>query len=109
MAVLRSSRAVRCLRTVNAVLVSSVIESSTAPDVSEFVAALWPLCVSWFDPQVGRTSSVRQRCNHAEVPPNFLRMVMERLCGRYDGVWGAIRATCSTWSSIRDAWCPMLR
>jgi hypothetical protein len=43
----------------------------------------------------------------SHLPPLFLQMVLKR-------VWDertrrAIRATCSTWSSIHDAWCPALR
>ena len=43
----------------------------------------------------------------SEVPPLFLRMVLERLAGEREA-HGAIRATCSTWGDIHDAWCPHL-
>jgi hypothetical protein len=42
----------------------------------------------------------------SDLPPLFLQMVLERVGGQR--AWGAIRATCSTWSSILDAWCPEL-
>jgi len=42
----------------------------------------------------------------SELPPDFLRMVLERLRRERRTTRGAIRATCSTWSSIFDAWCP---
>ena len=37
----------------------------------------------------------------SDLPPLFLQMVLERVGGQR--AWGAIRATCSTWSSILDA------
>jgi len=45
----------------------------------------------------------------SELPPLFLLMVLKRLSGMWrPRAYGAIRATCSTWSSIFDAWCPEL-
>jgi len=45
----------------------------------------------------------------SELPPLFLLMVLKRLSGMWrPRAFGAIRATCSTWSSIFDAWCPEL-
>ena len=45
----------------------------------------------------------------SDLPPLFLQMVLERLPVWERATRGAIRATCSTWSSIFDAWCPALR
>jgi len=42
----------------------------------------------------------------SELPPLFLLMVLKRLWG-HRGTYRAFRATCSTWSSIFDAWCPL--
>jgi hypothetical protein len=42
----------------------------------------------------------------SDLPPLFLQMVLERMGGQH--AWGAIRATCSTWCSVHDAWCPAL-
>jgi hypothetical protein len=42
----------------------------------------------------------------SDLPPLFLQMVLEHVGD--ERTWGAIRATCSTWSSIHDAWCPEL-
>jgi len=44
----------------------------------------------------------------SELPPLFLLMVLKHLScpGMWPRVFGAIRATCSTWSGIFDAWCP---
>jgi len=42
------------------------------------------------------------------LPPDFLRMVLGRV-GWEDAACASIRATCSTWSSIFDAWCPWLQ
>jgi hypothetical protein len=42
----------------------------------------------------------------SDLPPLFLQMVLQRVGDRR--TWGAIRATCSAWSSIVDAWCPAL-
>ena len=44
----------------------------------------------------------------SDLPPLFLQMVLERLWGTWPRDYSAIRATCSTWSSIHDAWCPKL-
>ena len=44
----------------------------------------------------------------SELPPDFLRMVLERLPFGIR-TWGAMRATCSTWSSVVDAWRPYLQ
>ena len=44
----------------------------------------------------------------SELPPLFLLMVLKHLSGMWrPRAYGAIRATCSTWSSIFDAWCPL--
>jgi hypothetical protein len=42
----------------------------------------------------------------SDLPPLFLQMVLERMVAQH--AWGAMRATCSTWCSIVDAWCPAL-
>ena len=43
----------------------------------------------------------------SELPPAFLRMVLEQL--EWDAAdCGAMRATCSMWSDIHDTWCPEL-
>jgi hypothetical protein len=46
----------------------------------------------------------------SDLPPLFLQMVLDRVgAHQWDlRAWGAMRATCSTWSSILDAWCRTL-
>jgi hypothetical protein len=43
----------------------------------------------------------------SELPPGFFEAVLDHAWTSIGlATYGAIRATCSTWSSIFDAWCP---
>jgi len=45
----------------------------------------------------------------SDLPPLFLQMVLERLPVWERATHDAVRATCATWGSFFDAWCPELQ